>query len=204
MVHFRLRIDQQGDVTVDALETFLRNYKACILVHHKLPHGNPHWHAYVDATNNTIGIEAVRNRLKKRFELPSGSYSLKNCDVDKVNEYIQYLFNTKHGNKWHIAFVHNISDDIITTAQQAAQEVSTNYEQSRKTKSTVTMYELAEEVAENMKLKDKTIENYVLTAVAVCRRHRKAFCKFTLAKIISTAREDSALVKTMQEYFHEL
>jgi len=204
MPQFRLRIDQQGDVTIDALEKFLKPYKTCLLVHHELPHGNPHWHAYVDATNNTIGIEAIRNRLKKTFTLPSGSYSLKSCDESRINEYIQYLFNTKHGNKWSIAFVHNVSDDIIANAQQNAEKVSADYAAARKVTPVVTLYELAEETAELMKGKPDTIEQYTLAAVAVCRRHRKAFCKFTLAKIISTARSDGSLVKSLQEYFHEI
>lgn len=204
MVHCRLRIDMQGNVTIDRLESFLSKYKSVVLVAHKLPHGNPHYHAYIDATNNSIGIEAVRNRLKKHFELPAGSYSLKLCDEGRINEFVQYMFNTKHGNEWNVSFVLNFDSAIIEQLQQNAQSVSQVYEQSKKSKSTITMYELAEEVQANMEGKTKTIENYVLTAVGVCRRHRKAFCKFTLAKIISTARDDGSLVKNMQEYFHEV
>lgn len=202
-MHIRLRIDEV--TTLDELTSFLRVYKSVLLVHHILPHGNPHYHAYIDASNNTIGIEAIRNRLKKQFILPPGSYSLKKCDPDRVNEYVQYLFNTKHGNKWSISFVHNFDNATIEQCQVLANTVSEEYKSS-KGKSTITMYQLAEEVASLMEEthKDKTIENYVLASVSVCRRHRKAFCKFTLAKIISTARDDEALVKTMQDYFKEL
>ena len=52
----------------------------------------------------------------------------------------------------------------------------------------------------------KTVQDYTLAAIAVMNRHRKAFCDFSLRKVIFTAMCHSdmgkvTMVRRMQEYF---
>lgn len=91
---FRIRLDAiEG--SKDTLNRLLIGSTEFVLVHHQI-NDNPHYHMFLD-NSNYMSCQAVRYYLKKLTDKPS-NYSVKQCDDDRVSEYIQYLFNTKHGN----------------------------------------------------------------------------------------------------------
>lgn len=207
---FRVRIDGHDD---DNVSKFFEPYKSCVLVHHTLPHGNPHYHAYVNATNNTIGIDAFRARVKRYFKPESRTdYSVKKCDDDKINEYVQYLFNTKHGNQSRVVLVNNFDNDLLNSLREDAKAISDDYQRRttiRKESKGVTIYQLGEELGdliEQNHIIEPTMRDYTLHAIQVCRKHMKPCDRNMLIKIVSVAmsRSDSGkevLVKSVQEYF---
>lgn len=210
---FRLRIDGVND---ELAKKFMESYKSHVLVHHVLPHGNPHYHAYVDASNKIIGIDAFRARVKRHF-LPQDrtEYSVKKCDSDKVNEYVQYLFNTKHGNESRTVSVSNFDNDVLLACQQSAKDVSMDYEKrtrERKESKGPTIYQLGEElgdIIEQNHIEEPTVREYTTHAIAVCRKHQRPCDRNMLVKIVSVAmsRNESGrdmLVKSVQDYFHAM
>lgn len=208
----RLRIDGEDDAKV--IE-FLKPYYASVLVHHVLPHGNPHFHAYVD-DKMALSIDAFRARVKRFFKTTKSSdYSVKKCDDDKVNEYVQYLFNTKHGNASRLVSVVNFDNDLIDTLKKAAQDVSESYdERTRQREKTIkgpTIYQLGVELVELIKANhladDIMIADYTRYAIQVCHKHHKTTEPNMLIKIVSTAlsfNQPDRLVRKVQEYFRDM
>lgn len=206
---FRVRVDGQDDETVTK---FLEQYYSYVLVHHVLPHGNPHYHAYVE-DRMSLSIDSFRARVKRYFKITERSdYSVKKCDDDKANEYVQYLFNTKHGNQPRMVKSHNFCDDVLTQCQKDAKDVSDDYElrskEREKNKSTATIYQLGIELQqllnENHVSEDPTIGEYTRYAIQICHKHHKSCEPNMLIKIVSTAmslRQPDRLVQRVQEYF---
>jgi len=212
---FRIRIDFNDD-NLNALETviarqtlvewFEKYTHKYVIVHHRLPHGNPHYHMYADVPM-VMSEDAMRQRIKRQFKPQNrGDYSVKLCDDGREDEYISYMFNTKHGNiATHIA--DNVGADRIGKCLLAAQEVSNDFEQrknSRKSKGP-TIYDIAVEVNEVFSGQD-TISNWTNTAIDVLHRHRKTCEPNMLIKIISTAKslkDKGFLVRKVQYYFQE-
>lgn len=208
---YRFRIDAEDDLMV---QEFLKPYYAYVLVFHELPHGNPHYHAYVDDKMG-LSIDAFRARVKRYFKTQKPSdYSVKKCDDDKVNEYVQYLFNTKHGNKHRLVSTHNFDNDLLSSLAKAAEEVSDAYEQRtrQREKSTKgpTMFQLGVELKdliEENHIIDATIEQYTTYAIQICHKHHKTTEPNMLIKLVSTAMSFSQphrLVRRVQEYFKEV
>jgi len=192
----RLRIDADDD---DNVIQFLKSYYAYVLVHHVLPHGNPHYHAYAELD---IKEPALRQRFKRKIT-KSTDYSIKKCDPDRINEYIQYMFNTKHGNVWQLSHIYNFDNQLITDLQRNAQQVTDNYAAIHKSKKNTgpTTWELALEVEHlfeernnfdnNSQRYDSRITLYTDIAIEVLRKHHKAFDEFLLRKIITTAQSST-------------
>lgn len=206
----RLRIDGDDDQMVTK---FLRPYAAHVLVHHVLPHGNPHYHAYVDDKTD-LSIDAFRARVKRYFKTQQSSdYSVKKCDDDKVNEYVQYLFNTKHGNQSRLVSTDNFDNELIASLQKAAEDISTDYEhrtkQREKSVKGPTMFQLGVELKDMIEqnhIIDATIGQYTQFAIKVCHKHHKTTEPNMLIKIVSTAMsftQPDRLVRRVQEYFRE-
>lgn len=208
----RLRIDGDSDDTV--LE-FLKPYYAYVLVHHVLPHGNPHYHAYVD-DKMSLSIDAFRARVKRFFKTQKPSdYSVKKCDDDKTNEYVQYLFNTKHGNVSRLVTTHNFDSELLSSLQEAAKGVSDDYEQRtlarEKQSRGPTMYQLGVELLELIKANhladDISVGDYTRYAIQICHKHHKTTEPNMLIKIVSTAmsfNQPDRLVRRVQEYFRDM
>lgn len=208
----RLRIDADDD---DNVIQFLKPYYAYVLVHHVLPHGNPHYHAYVD-DKMSLSIDAFRARVKRYFKTQKSSdYSVKKCDDDKVNEYVQYLFNTKHGNTSRLVTTVNFDDELLVSLQKSAQDVSDDYEQRTRTREKLnkgpTIFQLGVELKDMLDSThvndDITISDYSRGAIAICHKHHKSTEPNMLIKIVSTAmsfKQPDRLVKKVQEYFREV
>lgn len=201
---FRLRIDGEDQ---SRIQEFCSGYPEYVLVSHVLPHGNPHFHAYINAPM-VMSDQAFRMRVKRCFNPQSRSdYSVKVCDQDKQDEYIQYLFNTKHGNVARLVS-YQYDDDMLATAQKGAQEVTDDFKQRQKSRKSKgpTIYDLAEEVNQNVSESTMSIKDYTECAIKVLHSHRKTCEPNMLIKLVSTARsfkDKDFLVKKVQFYFQE-
>lgn len=142
---FRLRLDAKSDLNVpDYIKT--TGATAYVLVHHVLPHGNPHYHAYLELD---IKEPALRQRIK-RLGYSASDFSIKKCDKERKNEYIQYLFNQKHGNVATLIDTYNIDSELLDRLQIQASHVAEEYQRNTDTKrnSKLTVYQLSQEIKE--------------------------------------------------------
>lgn len=204
---FRVRIDGQDDLKVIQ---YSEPYVSSVIVHHILPHGNPHYHLYIEDAMS-LSIDAFRQRVKRYFKPEHRSdYSVKVCDEDKEHEYIQYLFNTKHGNTARLVF-HKYDSNLLTSLKEAAQDVTRDFEaraEKRKQKGP-TIYDIAEEVRDIVSQThedDLSIQGYTQICIDVLHKHRKPCEPNMLIKLVSTARsfrQKDFLVKKVQFYFQE-
>lgn len=227
---YRIRLDElRNGITRLVLLDLLDEDDAMVLVRHELPHGNPHYHVYVDIP---IKENALRQRFKRKLPgLESSSYSIKKCNDDRTNEYIQYLFNTKHGNKWELLDTHNIDSELIATLQKNAKEISDDFANATKSKKDKgpTIWDIAVEIESTVPLalseknrpttipdhwnkreifldEETRITTYTEVAISVLRKHRKPFDEYLLRRVISTAMSSSErgkelLIKKMKRNF---
>lgn len=195
MNNYRIRIDDvEGVNTPDLIE--ISQPKAYVIVKHVLPHGNPHYHAYIQTEVKDANF---RKRLKAKFpQLTKTDYSVKKCDDDRINEYVQYLFNTKRGNRWELVDKYNFDDSVLSDCMESAQKVSDEHAAKfakSKTNTGPTIWDLAQQVAEEYAkatvigedYDQKRIIAYTDIAIGVLLRNKKAFDEFLLRKLITTA-----------------
>lgn len=209
---FRVRIDLDDD---DKVTDFCKPYSTYVIVHHVLPHGNPHYHMFIEDLMS-LSIDAFRARVKRYFKpSKSSDYSVKKCDDSKVNEYVQYLFNTKHGNQPRLVSTYNFSDDSIAECKEAAENVSNDYEQRtrerEKQSKGPTIFQLGVELKQLLEEAhaddDISIHQYTQFAIQICHKHHKSCEPNMLIKIVSTAmsfKQPERLVRRVQEYFKEV
>lgn len=204
---FRVRVDSER--SDDAFLSFLKPYSSYVLVYHELPHGNPHYHIYVDDLMS-LSIDAFRKRIDRHFKVSGPDRSVKDCDPTRTNEYVQYLFNEKHGNKAVLVGSVNFDSTLLLQLQTQAKDVADDFALRKKVKSAkqqISQYDLAMEVKELLESIHKTeysIEEYTRAAITVMRKHRKAFCKFSLGRIIMTAMKEEQIIDQMRNYFHAM
>lgn len=208
---FRLRIDGDYDLFQKITE-FCQRYSQFVLVHHTLPHGNPHYHAFINDTMS-MSIDAFRARVKRYFDVKQSSdYSVKRCDDEKELDYISYLFNTKNGNIAKLVASQYPEEELSRSrsmAEKISQEYIERHAQDHSKSSKVTIYGVAEEVYQVFKdtHSDDTIEQWTQIAITQLHKHRKSCEPNMLIKIVSTARsfhDRGFLVKKIQEYFREV
>lgn len=203
---YRLRIDKpETGLDVDALIQVCEP-TSYVVVHHQLPHGNPHYHLYIktDIKDNTL-----RLRIKRKFNIQKASdYSLKTCNPNMINEYVQYMFNTKHGNVWELIDTLNFDNELLNTLIDNAKQISTDYEavSDKKKSSKPTIYDLAMEVRERFKEKHHITDNpteqlgyspspegseeyleHLKIGISVCRKYHQPFEEHYLRRLITTA-----------------
>lgn len=203
---YRIRIDIVNDLNSDQLLEICDS-EAHVVVRHELPHGNPHYHAWIQTS---VKENTLRQRFKRKFGfLKSSDYSIKKCDEERTNEYVQYMFNTKHGNKWELIDTYNFDNQLLDNLKEAAQKISTDYAESHKKSKGITIWDIAEEVEKEFTQEFHVVNNlgdeihkfyeqeerkiivYTDIAIKVLRKHRKAFDEFLLRKVISTAMSSS-------------
>lgn len=212
---YRLRIDIVNDLNSEQLLESCGKPDTHVIVRHELPHGNPHYHAYIKFNNDTKE-NTLRQRIKRKIPyLKPAEFSIKKCDELRINEYVQYMFNTKHGNKWELISTNNFDDKLLNDLIQNAKEISDDFTERHKKNNTITIWDIAEEVEiEARKIlinkqlnfgrgmseefpKESADEQYNITiytdiAIQIMRKHRKAFDEFLLRKVISTAMSSNA------------
>lgn len=90
---YRVRIDSEVRANmIDFVDSVSERY---ILVHHVLPHGNPHYHIYIETKYSQGNFST---KVKEKFGVTGGQYCVQKCDTDRMIEYCSYLFNAKNGN----------------------------------------------------------------------------------------------------------
>lgn len=206
MTLLRIRIDDNKIAHDDISQWFQLWSSEMVIVHHRLPHGNPHFHLYVNcdlAEHNSP--QAMRMKIKRKFNITkSTDYSVKLCDESRSDEYISYLFNTKHGNIANLVYS-SIDSNRLDKCIAAAKEISDNFQLVQKRKSTLTQYDLSDEVynlvldkykistplgIDIYDLQQRDIQIYedcVRFAIDVCHKHRKGFDFFSINKIVIPA-----------------
>lgn len=203
---FRIRIDIVNGLTSDELVEVCKP-DTHVIVRHELPHGNPHYHAYFKF-DSEIKDNTLRQRIKRGFEhLKSTDYSVKKCNPDRINEYVQYMFNTKHGNRWELIDSRNFDTELLNSLKEAAQAVSDDFaERNPKKSDKPTVYDLAMEIDKVFKAKYHITDNpldqlgqqqppegpleyeeYLNIAIIVCRRHKQPFEENYLRRLVTTA-----------------
>jgi len=210
---YRIRLDEKSDLNV---AEFIEATKpqSYVLVHHVLPHGNPHYHAFLECE---IKEQTLRQRIK-RAGLSASDFSLKKCDPTRKDEYIQYLFNEKHGNRFTLVATHNINSEYLDQLQIQAKTIADNYKatQDNKRSSRPTIYDIAEETSAlvhqthiiPVNLDYYTLYKYHLkAAILICKKYRQPFEEFYLRKIavtsiaIDNGNHDDIISKILQKEF---
>lgn len=198
---FRIRFDEKSDLNAT---TVLESTGATtsVLVHHVLPHGNPHYHAYIETD---IKENTLRQRIK-RLGYTASDFSIKKCDPERKHDYVQYLFNHKHGNIATLISINNFDDQLLHKLQIQAQSVADEFanNQTVKRNSKPTIHEFAQEIEASLK-KEFTQTNrlgiqedlevpfpqmyeYALnTAIKVCHKYNQPFEEHYLKRLVTTA-----------------
>lgn len=201
---FRLRIDEKSGLDV---ESFIQATGATtyVLVHHVLPTGNPHYHAYVECS---LKENTFRQRIKRlSADLASSDYSLKKCREDLKNEYIQYLFNEKNDNVPTLIKSYNFDDNLLAELQANAKLVAAEYraQQENRRNDKPTVYELAKEIHKSYLIKypGNTVNNlgklqltpegahefeeHLNIAISVCQKYNQPFEEHYLKRLVTTS-----------------
>lgn len=181
---FRIRIDDTKQVAAtlaEWAETVSRTY---VIVHH-LVNANSHFHLYLDAPM-VMSAQALRYKIKTKFGLDKVEYSVGLCDEARIDEYLQYLFNTKHGN---VATLHrtNIGGDAIQRATAAAQVVSEEFRSKRESLKPKTLYEIAKEVRATV-ADDTDVGQIVSMTIKLLHKYCKCHDRYLVIKIVDTVR----------------
>jgi len=120
---YRVRIDGEDDAK--AVAFFKTNCTKWLLVHHVLPHGNPHYHAYAEAR---VQQGNFSNKIKAHFAVAGGDYANKSCDSDRKIEYLSYLWNIKKGNKPRLVEYEGFSPLDVETYRENAKRVAEEFQ----------------------------------------------------------------------------
>lgn len=208
---FRIRVDIVSDLNADSLMEVCQP-TSHVVVRHELPHGNPHYHAFVETD---LKDNALRQRFKRRFPfLAPSDFSIKKCDPDRVNDYVQYLFNNKHGNQWELIDVNNFDSQLLDRLQIQAKAITDQFASSQTTKrDKPTIYELAMKVRKVFTDRhhiQSTLDNlgkpqlapppegleeyreHLEIAIQICRQYKQPFEENYLRRLVSTAIAEGA------------
>lgn len=187
---FRIRADELDEETSAKLIKMVAA-KEHVLVKHVLPHGNPHFHLYLNDPCQ-MSCPAMRYTLDKVIKCKGPQRSVKECEKERAAEYLQYLFNTKHGN---VATIISTTLDVAEYQSKAAvvsQEFADTVK-SRKAKD-VTSWQMSEEVrqlylahGEEIRSEEDIYRVHIIYAIQVCRKYKKTFTDFSIQRIVQTA-----------------
>lgn len=182
---FRIRVDDTVPDAADRWKKLLKGYTH-VLVSHVLPHGNPHHHAYVDMPDKT-SCPALRYTIDKEFGVSAAERSVKKCDDDRVNDYVQYLFNEKHGNKW-VLVSHTFDVNIHV---EKAKAVAAAFAERQEKKTTITEWDMSEELKSMIENAANPTETEIIElAISIRRKYEKPFNDHVMARMIQTAIAD--------------
>lgn len=196
---YRVRLDDicGNSTTKLVIQDLFQEADQAVVVHHILPHGNPHYHAFIDIP---IKENTLRQRIKRKGFIAS-NFSLKKCDENRKDEYVQYLFNKKHNNVSTLTYTYNYDSELLDRLQTQAQEYHDEYQANTNAKRTkqFTLYDIADEIEKTVNPQrtvnelghiDPTsdmLDKYIEVAIKVLRKYRKPFDIFLLRKLIITA-----------------
>lgn len=187
---YRIRIDCR--IQEDQLRSFFNSYNDIVIVHHQLPKGNPHWHLYLN-TERWKSPQSIRYSLRTQFPNlrggKNGDYAIGLCDIDRIDEYLQYLFNRKHGNIPTLVF----STIDLTNHKKRADEVASDFMEKYGDKTDITNYDISKMLAEYIRTNGLNQWSYddkqmvVRQAINLHNQYSKSYCEYSLQKVITTA-----------------
>lgn len=201
----RGRIDQVSGVEdVDLMEWLTTVGTDLVLVHHILPQRqgirwetqkpvedttNPHYHFYLNTSYKSV--QSLAYQLKKKFtRLVKTDWSIKPCDPERREEYFQYLFNEKHGNKWRLVKAFTEMDLYIKRAAEVTADFATRRKEKQKQHSG---HDISMELAEWSKTMGYAgtdnipYQQIVKQAIQLHRLYKKSYCLFSLERVVITA-----------------
>lgn len=171
-----------------------------VLVHHVLPQmegtkwetgephpdtTNPHYHFYLNTTYKSA--QSLAYQLKKTFNVAKTDWSIKPCDPTRRDEYWQYLFNEKHGNK--VRLVKSFTD--LEAHKLKAHAISEDFKGRHKGKpKAVTQWDLIIELVEMIKtmaIDPSKVTEISELCIKLHIKHKKAFCFYSIERIVVTA-----------------
>jgi len=98
MPEYRLRLDKVAAFSMVDLDRYLTKYAtAYLLVRHEPKKDNVHYHAWISTPNADSTIRLMLTKHMPYLK-GNGGHSVQACDSTRRSEYLQYLFNRKHGN----------------------------------------------------------------------------------------------------------
>ena len=164
---FRVRIDGKDDE--DVKKFCDQNTSRYLLVHHVLPHGNPHHHFYCETT---FSQGNYANKLKAFFNVVGSDYCVQKCDPDRRLEFFSYLFNTKKDNVPTYVSSNGFSIIDIATYKETAKQIKDEFETKLKQKKK-TQFDIVELVVSRMNSSQTHIPELVYDEViSVCKLNR--------------------------------
>ena len=124
MPEFRMRMDHVPAFSMVDLDRYLTKYAtAYLLVRHEPKKDNVHYHVWMETRFADSTIRLVLTKYMPYLKGNKG-HSVQACDPTRRSEYLQYLFNRKHGN--NAIFQKEVGvpdwDDYRTLANQATIE----------------------------------------------------------------------------------
>jgi len=164
---YRVRVDGEDDAK---LVEFCKNHGTkFLLVHHRLPTGNPHYHFYLETT---LSQGNLSNQIKKKLGVTGGDYSNKSCNMDRKMEYLSYLYNTKKGNEpRQVAYVGFTMFDVATfkeNSERIAHEFEVALQKSKKTQFQVVEL-VMERIPDNKVWLPEVVYEYTIEILKECR-----------------------------------
>lgn len=188
---FRVRVDERAD-TEEWLRAYLTD-KQHVLVHHVLPHGNPHYHFYVDlpVVNSVAGYTYQWKKIVDPKGFTRSDWSIKQCTDERKPEFLSYLFNTKHGNRATLVSSTEDTSEAVASAQTITSAFEERKTNAKKTPAKqVTSWDMSEELRiwiDEHRDDHEYQLGVIRECIAIHRRHRKTYCVFSLERVIQTA-----------------
>lgn len=180
---FRIRIDDVNDVATQIAEWAEKVSTKYFVVHH-LVNANSHFHIYVDQPM-ILSAPAMRYKVKAMFKLEPVNYSVGSCDPERITEFIQYCFNTKHGNTATVV-KHNLDPEFVNSARAAANVVSATFDTQRTKKITKSLYDIALECDATGPVTDGPSHAMIKHIMLVLHKYLKCHDRYLVCKVMFT------------------
>jgi len=184
-MRFRVRVDETSEVSREALTQWvLRKCESYVVMHHMV-NENSHFHLYL-ADEAIASAQSLRYKLKTYFKLRPVEFSVGECDEARLDEYLSYLYNTKHGNVATLIAT-NLPDYQMDNARNAATAISEQYAKSAK-KKTKSLYEIALEVRTHADEDEErgNTRAVVHHAIRLLHKYLKCHDSYLVKKLVET------------------
>lgn len=179
-MQYRIRVDSVPAFSMLDLKRYIDKYATSYcLVRHEPVKPNIHYHIWME-TNNADST--VRLMLTKHMPYLKGNagHSVQMCDPLRKEEYLQYLFNRKHGNR--AFFESHQGVDNWEVFQERSNLATTEYLSTKKGKVYSKNDCVEDLIAQNSHWEN--VETIFAGAMALARSHKVVFSINALRDII--------------------
>ena len=196
--HFRVMLWKRTAEDSEKVKDFVAGYPRYALFSHTKrsdPEEHPHYHFYIQSEAT---MATFRARLKKAFTRDKHEYSVQTCDPDRVDEYLQYMWNLKNDNMPE-CLAHNFEQSRIDDAESRSKAATELFVDKRKKAKTdaVTAITIVNEVVkwyEKRTIESRTHHNWgelpqeeilalINEVIDAHNRHDKTYCEYSLCKV---------------------